>query len=368
MTTRFLRLSALFALPALLAVSCGDTAGDDFDRSAMLRSIGETVILPTYRDFAAGARALDAASAAFCASPSAETLDATQQAFWDAKGFLKEAEASAYGPHTDNPLRLGPRVDFWPARTDSVDALLAAEDAVDAEALASRGAGEVGLPAIGYLLHDPTGGDEAVLAAFEADARRCAYLEGLAAYLVESADAYVTAWDPSGGDHLGELAEGRGLYVDVFRAASHVFEQVLWTIENVRELKLGKPFGKRDGGVLQPGQLEAPYSGRSLQDAIDALRGAEAVYLGRRGEVQGIGLRDWLLTRRPALDAEVQAAFGDAYAALEAVEGPLRQAIESDAAGVEDAYQAVKELQLVLSVDVAQALAITVTFNPTDGD
>lgn len=81
------------------------------------------------------------------------------------------------------------------------------------------------------------------------------------------------------------------------------------------------------------------------------------------------GVRDWLLTRRAELDPIILAAFADARAALEALrpEG-LEAALVSRPADVEAAYDAIKAMQVLLTVDLAGALGVTVTFNPTDGD
>jgi len=356
-----------------LLLACEGETGDGFDRQPMLASLGETVILPTYEDFAERAAVLDEAVEAFCGAPGAETLSAAQAAFRATKTPLKQGEAFGLGPHVERPWRLMPLVDFWPPDVDDVQEMLASEDALDQDAIDLIGANRKGLPALDILLFggdlDAPRDEAAILAAFETE-RRCAYAEALSENLAARAWDYVEAWSPSGDDYVGELAFAgeREVFSSEQAAASAVFDQLLFTIENARELKVGKPFGKRDGGTLQPRELEAPYSERSVQDTLDAIQGAENVYLGSYDGVQGIGIRDWLLARRPDLDAPLQQAFADAKDALAAIDGPLHEAIVSDAEGVEAAYQAIKSLQVLLATEVAGALGITVTFNPTDGD
>ena len=357
--------------------SCGGESGDDFDRAAMLSALAADVIVPTYEDYAARAVELDVAAQAFCAAPSDETLASLTSAFNAAKTPLKRAETFAIGPHTDQPLRLGPLVDAWPARTDAVDTLLASEDAVDEAGLELQGSRTKGFPAMGYLLFSP----EDPVAAFAEDSRRCEYLQGMTGSMVTVASEYVRAWDLEYGEAGSGEPPFREILVagtDPFRslqdAASTIFESMAYVTENVRELKIGKPFGKRSDGVPQLDQLEAPYSGRSLRDAIDALEGGRRVYLGTfDGSVPEVpaGIRAWLLNRRPdgALDEQIQAEYAAAIAALEAVEPlTLGEAVTEDVDGVELAYQAIKDLQVTQLTDLAQALGVTVTFNPTDGD
>ncbi|MCB9633347.1 MAG: imelysin family protein [Sandaracinus sp.] len=359
-------MRALLLVSLLLSLSCSGS-GDTFDRAGMLASLGQTVILPTYRDFVTRTATLDDAATALCASPDATTLASARQAYAAARVPLAQAEAFAIGPHTDSPLRLSPKVNFWPVRPDLVEELLATDTPIDVDA---TGSAARGLPAIGYVLNglaQAPAEDDAILAALPG--RRCDYLRALTANLEARANEYVTAWSPEGDDFAGQLAEGRGTFASVQAASSVMVEQLVFTTENVRELEIGKPFGKRDAGVLQLDQQEDRFGGRSLADAWDAVRSVENVWRGRYGDDRGIGIRDWLLARRPALEPMVEQSFADVHAAFAALgDVTLDVAIAENPTGVEEVYQQIKLLQTILAVEVAQALAVTVTFNPTDGD
>ncbi len=356
---------------------CGGSSGDTFDRQAMLRDLGDNVILPTYRDFASRTSALNTSATAFCAAPDAASLTALQAEFGNAKEPLKEAEAFAYGPHIEQPWRLAPLVDRWPPDAPDVADVLAGDDELTDAFIEITGGDNKGLPAIEVLLF---GGDlpgegvaprdnAAVLEAF-GNERRCAYLTALTRNLAAKAQVYVDVWSPEGEDYIGELVDAgnREVFRSHFDAASTVVDQMIFTVENVRELKVGKPFGKRSSGRLQPAALEAPFSGRGIADALAAIRSSENIYRGSYGGNEGLGVRDWLMSRRPDLDAPIQQAYDDAEAALLAIDGPLREAITEDAANVEEAYQAIKTLQTILASELAGAVGVTVTFNPTDGD
>ncbi len=226
-----------------------------------------------------------------------------------------------------------------------------------------------GLPVIAYLLFDSRE-DADFVAALASERRRCEFLVGASAAAAGNAAQYVSAWEDG---HLEEWSSGTGRYPSVFGASSVLVEQMIFSTENVRELKIGKPFGKRDAGVLQPDQFESPYSRTTLRDAQASVQSVQNVWLGRyvdrSGAIhEGLGVRDWLRTRRPEVESRVDAALATAESALEAIAPDLETAITDDAVAVETAYQAVKELQLVLAVEMAAALNITVTFNPTDGD
>lgn len=343
--------------------------GDTFDRQAMMNALGQNVVLPTYRDFATTTDALATTATAFCGAPDVDGLQATREAWEASHHALELAESFAFGPDTDNPPRLGPKVNTWPVRETSVQELLAGTEPLDAASFAVRGSTVQGLPVIAYLLFDERD-DADFVAALASEPRRCDYIVGASGAAAQNAAQYVSAWEDG---HLEEWSSGTGRYPSVFGASSVLVEQMIFSTENVRELKIGKPFGKRDGGELQPDQFESPYSRTTLQDAEAAVQSVKNVWLGRYVDRsgaahEGLGVRDWLRARRPEVEARVDAAFATAESTLAAIDPDLETAVTSDAPTVETAYQAVKELQLVLAVEMAAALNITVTFNPTDGD
>ena len=360
----------IVVVPMVAFFACGEPA-DSFDREPMLTSLVDVVMRPTYADAAAAAATLEGQASTFCAGET--THDELVNSFEEALVRFKLAESFAIGPHTDSPPRLGPLVDAWPAEEADVEALLASSDALDPMSFELRGNRVQGFAALDYLIS----GDETTLGAFRDESgalRRCDYVVGSAGRIRAVMDQFVTAWGEGDEGHGGELAHGGGRYGgDIATAASVLIEQMVYTIENARELKVGKPFGKRDEGVLQPEQLEVPYGEHGLASVRAALISARNVYRGEYENAEGtlatgMGIRAWLLARNPDLDPVVEEAFADAITSTNAIQPSLEQALSADAATVEAAYQAIKELQLVLAVDMAAALSVTVTFNPTDGD
>lgn len=352
-----------------VAVSCTTTSEDPFDREAMLAELGDNVFVPTYEDFSVAAAELNASARAYCGSPGEESLAALRASFATAHYRFKLAESFAIGPHTDNPPRLGPQVDDWPAEESDIRQLLSGEETLSAESLMSMGNRVQGFAALDYVLSGPD--DE--LGTWEETPRRCEYAQALAARIDAIADDYVSAWRADEGDHVGELARGEGRYPSVFLAVSILVEQMVYTVENVRELKVGKPFGKRDAGELQPEQFEVPYGLLSNESALASLQSARNMYEGRYVAldgtvVDGLGFQDWLISRRPDLDALILQAFDDAAATQSAITPDLETAITESPDVVEAAYQSVKELQMTLAIEFAGSLSISVTFNPTDGD
>jgi len=351
-----------FCAAALCMTACDSNVGDTGDdpRQELLQSWGDDVILPTYREFETKTRTLDDAAQALCEAPSESALTAAQESWWAARAPWKQSEILAFGPYTDEPLRLGPKIDFWPARVDTIEGLLAGTEPIFPEAL---GASARGFPVIEYLLYQP---EIDVIAELQSTPRRCDYLLAVTGDLADRAVELRQAWDPAGGNYLGELvnagAEGSS-YLSLNAAVSEVVNRMAFTIENIRTDKLGIPLGNTTGGSPQPDKAESRFSGRSLDDIRDNLTGFELLYFGN-GDADSLGLDDYA----PEYSLPVREQLEAVRAALEQITLPLTQAVLDEPTRVVDVMEALTELQRLVQVDVMTALGLTPSFNDNDGD
>jgi uncharacterized protein len=356
----------LLPLVCLLAAACEPA----FDKRAMVASIVDQVLVPEHADLAARTQELAAAATAFCVAPNSAGMNDIRAAWHAARASQKKIDVFAFGPYSDPVLRLGPKLDAWPARPDTIMMLLAGTQPIDAASLANLGTPSRGMPVIEWLLYAP-GDATTSLAAFTNSARRCAYLSAAATDAATNAAALRDAWDPAKNGYAKELenaGSGSPYYVTVREAVNELYNRSQFLVENARELKLGKPAGKATSGMPQPDQVESLTSGRSLQDLLDNLNGLLHVLYGHRGTTPGIGMIDYLEARDATLVPVLIASIGDAIKALNAVPPPLSEAVVDHPAQVEAAYQALRSLHRLIGVDIANTLGVTVTFNDTDGD
>lgn len=351
-----MRRVVLLALAAALA-SCGD--GDV--RIRIVDAWAETIIVPGHERFAVEAAALAEAAADACADGLDRDALTAVRGRWDAaRGAWKRMEVFAFGPYEDYPARLGPNIDFWPARPDLIEAALE-DGALDAAAVAGKGAAARGLPVIEYLLWAADAGAGTV----EPDdfaGRRCAYLVGATADLAALAATMAETWRGYVPVLTGEVD---GPYADPKAGFGELLNRMGFTVENIRRDKLGRPLGLLSGSP-QPGKVESPYADRSVRDARDAL-----VTLGLLYEGVGDALslrRHPRIAARPDLDRAFRGALARSLAALDAITGPLDEAVFADPDAVQRAIDALGELQTVIQVDLIGALAVSRAFNDSDGD
>jgi predicted lipoprotein len=143
----------------------------------------------------------------------------------------------------------------------------------------------------------------------------------------------------------------------------------VFTVENARGEKLGAPAGTRTDGSVQPDSAESRFSGRSLEDVRDNLRGVEAVVFGASDQAEPASLAAQLSRLgRDDLPTSLADAFASGYAAIDAIPEPLAEAVASDPAPVLAAIDELSNLQRLIQVDVIHALGLVLTFNDNDGD
>ena len=345
-------------------------AGPDWD--AILASIGTTVAMPRFGDMVTTAESLSSASQAFCAAPDAAGLEATQTAWHAVMEVWKQGEPAQFGPVWNEPWRVGPKLDFWPARPSNIESVLAADYAVDAEAVSMMGTVTRGLPVLDWILFEPGADTLAAFTDTTTGARRCDYLVGLTGDVHNLMQIQHDVWSPDGEDWLANYTSP-GPSTDLMSTRDtmdEVVNRTIFAVENVRTLKLGKPAGQDSGGTPQPDLLESPQSGRGIQNALDVLQGVEDTVLGDYGGVDGLGLLDAIPDddKRASISADFARTHAAAVEAVAAIPAPLSETIFTDPVVIDTATSAVRDLQVVLQVDLAQALSVTIRFNDTDGD
>ena len=354
-------------LLVVVTAACSDKNGDQYSRS-VLASWGEHIIMPHYRDFEEKAAALQTQGNALCQNPSTDALDAARQAWSAARAPWKQMEVFAFGPYKEEPLRLGPKIDFWPVRLEAIEQILFDTLAIDADAL---GAPSKGMAVAEYLLYQP---DVDVVAEFAAVTRRCEYFLAVVGDLALRATAMRQAWDPDDANYVAELVEpGNGpsgadsAFDNRHEALSEVVNRMAFTVENIRADKLGRPLGTSSGGSPQPNKAESQFSGRSIEDIRDNLRGIELLYFGT-GMADSVGLDFYAQKRGHDFAPAMRDSLSAAREALGQIPEPLTEAVVTAPIPVSAAIERLGDLQRLIQVDILNALSLTPRFNDNDGD
>lgn len=352
---------------------CSTPMEDDSAQRAIIRDLANNVMYPWQTEVAIEAQKVKTAMAAFCDAPTEANLMAAQAAWRAARVPWKHAEVLRFGPAED--LRLGSAIDFWPVRTDSVEAAItAAPEPITADHIASLGTSSKGMPALEYLIFDPIGGNAAILGSLggmdAAAKKRCAYARALGETLSIDAAALEVAWSPEGGGYVNQVANagsGSTTFTSGQNAIARVVNMLNGALQSMNENKISAPLGT-NSGTPDTSLVESRFSDRSVEDLLDNLHGVEEVYLGRHGDKSGQGLTVLVAARSTAIDAAVKQALVDAEKSVSAIPSPMRLTVTTQPETMTAAHASIRALRIRLSTDVASVLGVSILLTDSDGD
>jgi predicted lipoprotein len=326
-------------------------------RQGALDNIARRVLLPGYSDLAARSRELAAAVDALAAAPDAASLDGAQRTWRATLLAWRRTQAFAHGPIAD--LGLSNRIQFWPARRQSVDRVLRAERPIDDGYIQELGANAVGLSALEVLLFDPRLDDRGRVAAFSGPqaARQRRYAQALAQELSKRSREIELAWQGPTGYAAKFGAGGQ-------QGLNLLVNDMLAALEIGAQGRLQTALDHRSDPQLHTDLVEGGMSGTSQQGVLALLQGVRAAFAGGDGE----GLDDYLGRLNGATARRLDAQFRKAILAVQSIDGPLDQTVTTRAQVIADAHDACRALEILLKVEVVSTLGVTLTFKSIDGD
>lgn len=350
--SRASRYAAVLGLLVLLP-ACSeddDPAGPDptYDPKPVVERAVVSVILPTYRDLAAKAATLRTACAVLDANNSEQNLEAARSAWRAARAPWESSEGFLFGPVSN--LGLDPAIDSWPVNTVDLDAVLASSDALTPEYVAGLEATLKGFHTLEYLLFGTSGDRDA--ASFSA--RELDYVTAMAANLEEATATLVDSWEPASGNFGRELieagAEGRQ-YASLRAAMQELLVGMIGIADEVANGKIEDPFSRQE-----PELEESRFSANSIADFQDNIRSIRNLWRGGYAGSDGTGFRDFVVAHDAAAATQVGGAIDEAIAAIGAIPAPFSAAIFDHRTDVENAQQAVRDLQDLLETKITPLL------------
>lgn len=367
-----------FAALILLMMACHkdkdkNTPAPSYDRKAMLENIGNNIILPSYKGFADKTDSLWVACTAFTGNPSEASLLRAQNAWKEASAQWKQCELYNLGPVEDLLLRTS--IDAWPVNTANIETVINTTSTIDNAYIEQRSIYTKGLKAVEYLLFDPSGDNASLISRYTGGGlseNRKSYLTALSENLHHKATEVYEAWAPEKGNYVSVFINASG--TDVGSSLGKLVNQMVGLTDQIANMKLATPLGITNGGVTQPDLVESPQSGTSLEEIKYNLTSLENTFLGRTVAGQDQQGPDDLLASLGAtyngqpLVRVIRKKMDSAIARINSIPPPLEEAVNNDPEAVNEAYTTVKELLVLLKVDMASSLGVLITYTDNDGD
>jgi predicted lipoprotein len=371
------------------ATSSGTTV-PGFDKRALLVSLGEGVIVPAYRDFAAAAATLEQAATAHAASGGSAEKQALEAAWRTALSAWQRAELMQLGPAgaadtTAGGQDLRDAIYSWPlSNACAIDGKLVDESYADAGSFANQLVNVRGLDAMDYLVFytsasnscppqnaiNMSGSWTAIVG--QLGQRRADYALTAAKLVNAAALQLRDAWEPSSGNFVAELTQPGGLYANDHAALNAVSDAMFYLDATTKDMKVAEPAGLSMCATQTcPASLESRYAGFSKQAIRENLVGFQLLFLGGAPGNDGLGFDDWLVAAgQSALADEMGSAITAALAAVDAIEeDDLATALSADLASVRALHPAIKAITDPLKSDFISVLDLDLPSSAaTDND
>ncbi len=375
---RYSFLPAVFLIVIITGItfSCSKSgtsggSGPTDGKDSVLLNIGNNIILPAYEALAADVNSLDSAISDFNSSPNATKLSNTQILFKNAyTAWQSASEYNYFGPaSTAQPVLSS--INIFPTSTTIIDSNIKIGN-TNVNAFANTAA--KGFPALDYLLF---GAGAGTLTNYTTDAKasnRQNYLAAVSVDIKSEVNAVLNAWSASGGNYIGTFINGTGNSVS--SSLGLLINSIVQDFEILKNDRLGIPLGKIPVGTMSPvlpNEVEAYYSGISVQLALAQLKTEQGIFLGTAGHGNGLGLANYLNEANAkygtgSLSDTINTAFITDINLLQAVPDPLSQTIQTNAAGANAAFTQTQKLVALLKTDMPSALGVLITYGDNDGD
>jgi len=358
----------------LLLAACGGESAEQ----KLLTQAARNIITPWYIELDAEAVKLVEQSGAFCqAGEEKQNFQQDLQQQWrDTMTAWARAQPIGFGPIEDANLRW--KLQFWPDRKDltrkKVEALIAGDDELSAERVATASVSVQGLAALEYMLFDARAGAINLYLEDSQSTRRCQLLQAIAVRIQQVTHQLAEQWrgdadKPGYAGMLSQPGADNALYPDDNAALAELLNTLVVGAEVVKRNKLGIPIGGGKGAShAKPYRLEAWRSQHSLALMRASVSSLEQLYRG--GE--GYGLADYLAEERhldTALLQEIDQGFIGVKSQFTALSAPLFSQLKEPQqyAALVELHQRLKKLQFNLN-QLPERLGIKLGFNSNDGD
>jgi predicted lipoprotein len=335
-------LRNLLLAPALLMMpGCSDDEGaspiDEQLNSQILAEFSGNVAQSAYDDLAGNTSALYTHVLAFASSTSETNLLACRNAWYSSRNSWEQTEAWLFGPvSTEN---IDPRIDTWPVNFNDLEAQLATSNEFTESYINNLEDALKGFHPIEYLLF----GEDGEKAASDFTERELDYLKGLALNLNALTTELADGWDDSDNSSYYHEFSNAGNSSTVYESQLAAFEEMVNAMsgicDEVANGKISEPFLAAD-----PTLEESPFSGNSITDFTNNIKGVQNVYLGKYTS-DGKGLEDLVRKHNLQLDGQLKEKIASAISALGNVTDPFGEAITSQPIQVQNAIDAINSLK-----------------------
>lgn len=363
-----MRLSKYFFLILIvsIAISCKKEKDDpvvEFDKKELLRNYGNQLIVPAYEDFQQSVFTLETSINDFVSISNSSNLSKVRTSFLQAYKKWQACSFTNFGPASTYTLKA--ICNTYPVDTTRINANI--NSGTYTLGTASNVAA-IGFPALDFLLFPDTS-LVVTLTRFggSTSANRKQYLKDVVSQIKGAINSTVTSWK-SGHVSTFINADGNGQgssLSEMVNALNLDFEKF------IRDGKVGIPLGVRSLGTPLPIKTEGYFSKKSLTLFKESISQLQQYFNGKSSS--NLGLDDYLNhlndnNNTSRLSVRINNQFNSIMAKANAISEPISVAVTTNQPKVQELYNELQKMVVLLKVDMSSALSILITYQDNDGD
>ncbi|QTD38197.1 imelysin family protein [Polaribacter batillariae] len=326
-----------------------------FDIQKYQTEFVNNTITPANEEFVLNSEKLNEAILKFSTNVNEQNLLTLKTAWKNAALSYSKTEVGNFGNIKNTGIHLA--IYSWSANEIGIEDFITSTRVISENSINSLPTKTRGLSAIEYLIFEENATE--TITAFS-DQRRLDYLIYLGENLLKKANSLKDQWQTYSPIFIKNTASGLNGSINM------TVNQMNVLLENIRRFKIGEPSGLENSTTINTNLLQADKSGISLDIIEKNIESLKATYFGNT-----YGLDDYvsLISNKD----DINTAIKNQFLAIENdissfANSSLKEVINAKNLKVNNLYQHIKELIVLIKVDVASTLSITVTFTDNDGD
>jgi len=339
----------------ILACSKDENDKEFFNVKNYHQSFVDDIIIPSTTDLVTNTKTLNDAIIDFTSTINETNLSTLRNAWKNTAISFSKAEIGNLGDVQNLAIYLS--IYSWGANEDKIEEFIASTTTISDNDVNSLPTKARGLSAIEYLIFEndiPT-----TIASFS-NQRRNDFLSVLGKNVTEKVNLLDTQWKNYSNNFINNTSTG------INGSINFIVNQMNFLLENVRRFKIGEPAGLENSSTIDVTLLQADKSRISLALIKENIASIKSAYYGNTE-----GLDDYV--RTIATNEDVNDAINKAFFDIEnnitsLSNTTLKNAIEANDSIVSQLHNNIKDLIILIKVDVASILSVTVTFTDNDGD
>lgn len=369
MTKKIITLFLFFILIYACGSSDDDTNGgstDNFDRSILLTHLADNIIIPSYQDFKDKMDILKTTGSAFTTTPDQTNLSNLRVAWLDAYKEWQHVEMFDIGKAEELGYRF--YMNIFPLNTSDIEANIASGSY---DLNISNNHDAQGFPALDYLLYGLGNSGTDIIAKYTTDVNADGYKQYLIDVLNQMSSLTNQVFTDWASSYRDEFVANTG-NTDVSALNKFTNDYIEYYERKLRANKFGIPAGVFSSDPL-PEKVEAYYNQNvSKELALEALEAFKDFFEGKykgNATANRSSYQQYLeALDRSDLANAIITQLNTAKTQINTLNANFYQQVNSDNSAMLKSYDELQKAVVLLKVDMASALDISILFVDADGD